>query len=217
MEQELIKSGHTVVIERGAGEGSGFSDDLYIKSGCQIFETACEVYRKSDMIVKVKEPLEPEYNFVRENQVIFTYFHFASCPVLTNAMIKSKAVCIAYETVARADKSLPLLVPMSEIAGRMSIQCGARYLERPMGVLLFCHCLVSSVPALLLTSSSFPLSLSFPSFRLNSALEKAGEECFWVAFPAYPRETCLSSALASSAQRLQRWLQVLVQMSRLWM
>jgi NAD/NADP transhydrogenase alpha subunit len=214
MEQELIKSGHTVVIERGAGEGSGFSDDLYIKSGCQIFETACEVYRKSDMIVKVKEPLEPEYNFVRENQVIFTYFHFASCPVLTNAMIKSKAVCIAYETVARADKSLPLLVPMSEIAGRMSVQCGARYLERPMGVLLFCHCLVSS--ALVLTSS-FPLSLSFLSFRLNSALEKAGEEFFWVAFLAYPRETCLFLELGSSAQRLQRWLQVLVQMSRLWM
>jgi len=214
MEQELVKSGHTVVIERGAGEGSGFSDDLYIKSGCQIFETAREVYRKSDMIVKVKEPLEPEYDFVRENQVIFTYFHFASCPVLTNAMIKSKAVCIAYETVARADKSLPLLVPMSEIAGRMSVQCGARYLERPMGVLLFCHCLVSS--ALLLTSS-FPLPLSFPSFRLDSALEKAGEECFWVAFLAYPRETCLFLALASSAQRLQRWLQVLVQMSRLWM
>jgi alanine dehydrogenase len=122
-----------VLIERGAGVGSGFSDEDYAQAGCKLLDTPAQVYAQSDMVVKVKEPLAPEYELIRENQIIFTYFHFASCPELTEAMVKSKAVCIAYETVARADKSLPLLTPMSEIAGRMSIQCGASYLQKPMG------------------------------------------------------------------------------------
>ena len=131
--QELISKGHKVLVQHGAGAGSGFCDEEYVRSGCELVSSPVEVYAKSDMIVKVKEPMPQEYNMVRENQVVFTYFHFASSPELTDAMVKSKAICIAYETVACKDSSLPLLVPMSEIAGRMSVQCGAKYLEKPMG------------------------------------------------------------------------------------
>ena len=136
---ELTKSNHTVYIQASAGFGSGFFDEDYQEAGAIILKTIEDVYASSDMIVKVKEPIQEEYNLIKPNQVVFTYFHFASSETLTKAMIKSQSVCIAYETVENADGSLPLLIPMSEVAGRMSIQQGAKYLEKPIkgrGVLL---------------------------------------------------------------------------------
>lgn len=136
---EFIHHGHTVYIQKGAGIGSGFPDEMYESVGAKILPTIEDVYAIADMIMKVKEPIEPEYKLIRENQVVFTYFHFASSEPLTKAMIDSKAVCIAYETVEQADRSLPLLIPMSEVAGRMSVQQGAKYLEKPIkgrGILL---------------------------------------------------------------------------------
>ncbi|WP_338356408.1 alanine dehydrogenase [Yeosuana marina] len=136
---ELTKNNHKVYVQSNAGFGSGFFNDDYIEAGALILETIEEVYAISDMIVKVKEPIESEYALIKPDQVIFTYFHFASSETLTKAMIDSKSVCIAYETVEDDDGSLPLLVPMSEVAGRMAIQQGAKYLEKPIkgrGVLL---------------------------------------------------------------------------------
>ena len=136
---ELTKRGHTVYVQKTAGEHSGFTDAIYEDAGAAILDTIEEVYAIAEMIVKVKEPIEPEYDLVKENQIVFTYFHFASSEALTQAMLKSKSVCIAYETVEEPDRSLPLLTPMSEVAGRMAIQQGARYLEKPVkgrGVLL---------------------------------------------------------------------------------
>ena len=135
---ELAKRGHTVLVETQGGEGSGFSDADYMEAGAQI-QSASEVWIKAEMIVKVKEPLASEYELAREGQIIFTYFHFASSEALTRAMMISGAICIAYETVEKADGSLPLLIPMSEVAGRMAIQQGAKYLEKPVkgrGILL---------------------------------------------------------------------------------
>lgn len=135
---ELARRGHTVLIETRAGEGSGFTDEDYSNAG-GIIATATDIWATAGMIIKVKEPVESEYRLARNGQLIFTYFHFASSRPLTMAMIESGAVCLAYETVERADSSLPLLVPMSEVAGRMAIQQGARYLEKPVqgrGVLL---------------------------------------------------------------------------------
>ncbi|MEL6393561.1 MAG: alanine dehydrogenase, partial [Bacteroidota bacterium] len=129
----LKKNGHQVFVQSGAGLGSGFSDDEYVSAGAELLPSIEEVYAKSEMIVKVKEPIEPEYSLVREDQLLFTYFHFASSEPLTRAMIDSKSVCLAYETVELSDRSLPLLVPMSEVAGRMSVQEGAKYLEKPFG------------------------------------------------------------------------------------
>lgn len=136
---ELIKNNHTVYVQQDAGFGSGFFDTDYAVVGAILVPTAAEVYANADMIVKVKEPVAEEYSFIKENQVIFTYFHFASSEELTKAMVQSKSVCIAYETVEEPDGSLPLLTPMSEVAGRMAIQQGAKYLEKPIkgrGVLL---------------------------------------------------------------------------------
>ena len=136
---ELNKLGHQVFVQSGAGLGSGFSDEDYENVGAVILHTIQDVYHSADLIVKVKEPIKEEYELVREGQVIFTYFHFASSEELTRAMIDSKAICIAYETVEDTDGSLPLLTPMSEVAGRMAIQQGAKYLEKPAkgrGVLL---------------------------------------------------------------------------------
>ncbi len=130
--QEFVKHGHTVYVQHTAGNGSGFSDEQYVQAGAQILQTIEEVYAIAEMIVKVKEPIESEYPLIRQNQLLFTYFHFASYEPLTHAMIKSGAVCLAYETV-EVNRTLPLLVPMSEVAGRMSIQEGAKYLEKPMG------------------------------------------------------------------------------------
>jgi len=131
--KELIKNGHTVYVQHTAGEGSGFPDNEYIAAGASILPTIEDVYAKSEMIIKVKEPISPEYPLIKEGQVVFTYFHFACDLALTEAMMRAKAVCIAYETVQLPDSSLPLLIPMSEVAGRMSIQEGARFLEKPQG------------------------------------------------------------------------------------
>lgn len=136
---ELIKRGHTVYVQKDAGTNSGFTDDLYEEVGAKILPTIEDVYATAEMIMKVKEPIEQEYALIKEDQLLFTYFHFASHEPLTKAMIDSKAVCLAYETVEKADRSLPLLVPMSEVAGRMATQQGAKYLEKPIlgkGVLL---------------------------------------------------------------------------------
>ncbi|KPM49324.1 alanine dehydrogenase [Jiulongibacter sediminis] len=136
---ELVKNGHQVLIQKGAGSGSGFEDSEYLSVGASLGNSIQEVYDRAEMILKVKEPIELEYNLVRKNQLVFTYFHFASSQALTEAMVKSGAVCIAYETVEASDGSLPLLIPMSEVAGRMAVQQGAKYLEKPLkgkGVLL---------------------------------------------------------------------------------
>lgn len=136
---ELRKAGHKVNLQTTAGLGSGFSDAEYAAAGANIVANAERIYADSEMVMKVKEPIEQEYGLIREGQLVFTYFHFASSEQLTYAMIDRKAVCLAYETVEKTDRSLPLLVPMSEVAGRMSIQEGAKYLEKPMkgrGILL---------------------------------------------------------------------------------
>lgn len=130
---EFKKHGHTVYIQSKAGNGSGFSDDEYAQAGATILPTIEEIYDIAEMIIKVKEPISSEYPLIKKDQLLFTYFHFASSEPLTYAMIASRAVCLAYETVEKTDRSLPLLVPMSEVAGRMAIQEGAKYLEKPMG------------------------------------------------------------------------------------
>lgn len=130
---ELTKRGHTVYVQATAGNGSGFSDEDYEKAGAKILPTIEDTYAIAEMIMKVKEPIEPEYELIKEDQLLFTYFHFASYEPLTKAMIANKSVCLAYETVEKADRSLPLLVPMSEVAGRMATQKGANYLEKPLG------------------------------------------------------------------------------------
>ena len=130
---ELTRRGHEVSVQHTAGDGSGFCDDDYIAAGARILPTIEAVYRESEMIVKVKEPIEPEYELVRQGQLLFTYFHFACEKELTEAMIRSKAVCLAYETVQQPDGSLPLLQPMSEVAGRMATLNGAYYLQKTKG------------------------------------------------------------------------------------
>ena len=136
---ELTKRGHTVYVETTAGVGSGFDDKDYMESGAKILRTADEVWAIAEMIMKVKEPIAEEYTRCRPGQLVFTYFHFASSEELTHAMIKSGAVCLAYETVETPDRQLPLLIPMSDVAGRMAVHEGAKYLEKPVkgrGVLL---------------------------------------------------------------------------------
>lgn len=137
--QELTKRGHSVYVQSKGGEGSGFSDAEYVQAGAKMLATAKEIFDIAEMILKVKEPIEAEYALIKKDQLVFTYFHFASYEPLAHAMIKTGSVCLAYETVERSDKSLPLLIPMSEVAGRMSIQEGAKYLEKPLkgrGILL---------------------------------------------------------------------------------
>ncbi len=131
--QEMTRRGHKVYVQATAGVNSGFTDDAYRAVGAEILPTIEEVYATAEMIVKVKEPIAPEYKLVRAGQLLFTYFHFASSEPLTRAMIDSGAVCCAYETVERADRSLPLLTPMSEVAGRMATQEGCYFLEKPRG------------------------------------------------------------------------------------
>ena len=130
---ELTKRGHQVHVQSTAGIGSGFSDEDYLKAGAAIEPDIESTYAIAEMIIKVKEPIEREYSLIKKDQLVFTYFHFASYEPLTTAMIKSGAVCLAYETVELEDRSLPLLVPMSEVAGRMAVQEGAKYLEKPSG------------------------------------------------------------------------------------
>ena len=125
----MIQTGHTVFVEKHAGIGSGYQDSAYLKSGAEIVDTPAEIYNRADMVMHVKEPLPSEYELIRENQIVFTYLHLAAAEKLTKALIKSKSINIAYETIQKEDGSLPLLTPMSEVAGRMAIQQGAKYLE----------------------------------------------------------------------------------------
>ncbi len=137
--KELTNHGHKVYVQSTAGSGSGFSDNQYEEAGANILPSIEATYEVAEMIMKVKEPIEQEYDLIKENQLVFTYFHFASYEPLTKAMINNKSVCLAYETVEKTDRSLPLLIPMSEVAGRMSVQEGAKYLEKPLkgrGILL---------------------------------------------------------------------------------
>lgn len=137
--EELTRAGHAVLIQSGAGSGSGITDDQYAATGAQIVASEAEVWSRADLIVKVKEPLREEWPHMRPGQTVFTYFHFAADRHLTEAVLKSGITAIAYETIKDAKGTLPLLTPMSEVAGRMSIQEGAKYLERPFdgrGILL---------------------------------------------------------------------------------
>jgi alanine dehydrogenase len=137
--KELTKRGHTVYVQTSAGSGSGFSDEEYRGAGAELLESAHDIFARAEMIMKVKEPVGEEYGLIRKDQLVFTYFHFASNEPLTRAMIDSGAICLSYETVEKPDGSLPLLIPMSEVAGRMAIQEGAKYLEKPLkgrGILL---------------------------------------------------------------------------------
>jgi len=129
----LVRAGHTVYMEHDAGINSGFTDEEYIAVGAQILEHAAEVFEAADMIIKVKEPLLPEYDLFKEGQILFTYLHLAPDPQQTQALLKKKVIGIAYETVQLEDRSLPLLAPMSEVAGRLSIQTGAKLLESSFG------------------------------------------------------------------------------------
>ena len=143
---ELVKHGHQVAVQHTAGEGSWFADEDYVAAGAEILPTIEDIYAVADMIVKVKEPIEPEYPLIREGQVVFTYFHFASDRELTVAMMERKAICIAYETVQTADGRLPLLIPMSEVAGRMATINGAYYLQKTKGGTGKLLCGVPGVP-----------------------------------------------------------------------
>jgi alanine dehydrogenase len=129
----MIANGHQVLVEKDAGKGSGFEDALYINAGATIVDTPKEIFDRCDMVMHVKEPLPSEYEMIREGQIVFTYLHLAAAEELTQALINSKSICIAYETIQKADRSLPLLMPMSEVAGRMAIQQGAKYLEMVQG------------------------------------------------------------------------------------
>lgn len=131
--EAFVKAGHTVVIEKGAGLGSGITDEQYVASGAEMLPGPKEVFEAADMIMKVKEPLPPEYDYFKEGQILFTYLHLAPMPELTDALLRKKVVGIAYETVQPNDGTLPLLMPMSEVAGRMSVQVGAQFLEKPYG------------------------------------------------------------------------------------
>ena len=137
--EELRRAGHQVLIERHAGVGSGLTDAQYVEAGAELVDSAADIWARADLIVKVKEPQASEFPLIRGGQILFTYFHFAASRVLTEAMIASGSTCVAYETLRDSAGRLPLLTPMSEVAGRMSIQEGAKYLERPQlgrGILL---------------------------------------------------------------------------------
>ncbi|MFH0995472.1 MAG: alanine dehydrogenase [Pseudomonadota bacterium] len=129
----LKQKGQMVLVEKDAGVNSGFEDAEYVRSGAEIIETAAEVFSRSEMVMHVKEPLPSEYGLIFKDQIVFTYLHLAAAEELTRALIKTQSVNIAYETIQKADGSLPLLTPMSEVAGRMAIQEGARYLEMAQG------------------------------------------------------------------------------------
>jgi len=129
----LKQNGHVVLIEKDAGRGSGFEDSAYVAAGAEIADTPAEIFNRSEMVMHVKEPQPSEYELIRENQIVFTYLHLAAEKKLTHALIKAGSINIAYETIQKADGSLPLLTPMSEVAGRMAIQQGAKYLEMPQG------------------------------------------------------------------------------------
>ena len=125
----MVQNGHTVLVEKSAGAGSGFEDDRYTNAGAKIVDSAAEIFQRAEMVMHVKEPLPAEYDLIREDQIVFTYLHLAAAENLTRALIERRSVNIAYETIQKPDGSLPLLTPMSEVAGRMAIQQGAKYLE----------------------------------------------------------------------------------------
>ena len=129
----MIRNGHTLMVEKSAGVGSGFEDDAYVQAGAEIAATPQEIFERADMVMHVKEPLPAEYELIRQEQIVFTYLHLAAAEELTHALVKSGSICIAYETIQKADGSLPLLTPMSEVAGRMATQQGAKYLEMAQG------------------------------------------------------------------------------------
>ncbi len=129
----MLQNGHTLLVEKNAGEGSGFADEAYASAGAEIVSTPAEIFERADMVMHVKEPLAPEYDLIREDQIVFTYLHLAAAEELTQVLIRSGSINIAYETIQKADGSLPLLTPMSEVAGRMAIQQGAKYLEMAQG------------------------------------------------------------------------------------
>ena len=129
----MVQQGHTVLLEKNAGKPSGFEDRDYERAGAELCETPQEIFDRSEMVMHVKEPLPEEYGLIKKNQILFTYLHLAAEKDLTDALVRSGAVCIAYETIQKADGSLPLLTPMSEVAGRMAIQEGAKYLEMAQG------------------------------------------------------------------------------------
>jgi len=129
----MVRNGHHLLVEKGAGSGSGFEDRAYLEAGAEVIETPSEIFSRAEMVMHVKEPLPPEYPLIRENQIVFTYLHLAAAEALTRALIKSRSINIAYETIQKQDCSLPLLTPMSEVAGRMSVQQGAKYLEMAQG------------------------------------------------------------------------------------
>jgi alanine dehydrogenase len=131
--QTLVSRGHTVLLEKGAGVGSGIGDDSYTRAGAQIVDSAREVWQRAQMIVKVKEPIEPEYGLMQDGQTIYTYFHLAAVPSLAKALLEKKVTAVAYETIQTEDGQLPLLKPMSEVAGRMAVQIGAVMLEKEHG------------------------------------------------------------------------------------
>ncbi|MBM3996998.1 MAG: alanine dehydrogenase [Planctomycetes bacterium] len=137
--EELTRAGHKVLVQAGAGQGSGIADEQYAANGAEIVANAAEIWSRADLIVKVKEPMSTEWPLMRKDQIVFTYFHFAADRALTDAVMKSGITAIAYETIRDKNGTLPLLTPMSEVAGRMSIQEGAKFLERPFegrGILL---------------------------------------------------------------------------------
>jgi len=129
----MRQNGHTVLVEKAAGTASGFEDGTYVQMGAEIIGMPAEVFERSDMVMHVKEPLPPEYALIRKDQIVFTYLHLAAAEELTHALIRTGSICIAYETIQKEDRSLPLLTPMSEVAGRMATQQGAKYLEMAHG------------------------------------------------------------------------------------
>ena len=144
--QAMTGRGHSVIVQQGAGLGSGFPDDMYVSAGAEVLADVDEIWTRADMIMKVKEPIAVEYPRMRDGQIIFTYFHFAADEKLTHAVLDSRCVAVAYETVQFPTGELPLLTPMSEVAGRMAVQEGARYLEKAHGGL---GCLLGGVPGVL--------------------------------------------------------------------
>ncbi len=139
----MTQNGHTVLVEKKAGTGSGFTDAAYADAGAEIIDTPAQIFDRSDMVMHVKEPQPSEYDLIKENQIVFTYLHLAAAEELTHVLIKSGSINIAYETIQKPDGSLPLLTPMSEVAGRMAIQQGAKYLEMAQGG---CGVLLGGVP-----------------------------------------------------------------------
>jgi alanine dehydrogenase len=129
----MVQNGHRILVEKNAGAGSGLNDDAYAAAGATIVQSAAEIYAEADMVMHVKEPQPAEYDLIRENQIVFTYLHLAADLEQTQALVRRKSINIAYETIQKADGSLPLLTPMSEVAGRMAIQQGAKYLEMAQG------------------------------------------------------------------------------------